>query len=245
MTKGQQAIRQLAAALNDTTGNLPSLPAVYPDYDAPIVRVGEDGARVLTSARWGMPSPTFALKGRKVDKGVTNIRNLASPHWRRWLGVTSRCLVPFDAFSENARDAEGRVEPVWFAFDDTRPLAFFAGIWTRWTSTRKIAEGEVTLDQFGFLTTDANAEVGSVHPKAMPVILRSQEERDLWLSADWPAAAARRFPFHHRQRPKVTSLARYLTSRPTSAVGNLIRYSAPTAERAPLAARPAPFHSWT
>jgi hypothetical protein len=32
--------------------------------------------------------------------------------------------------------AAGR--PVWFAFDETRPLAFFAGIWTRWTGVRKV-----------------------------------------------------------------------------------------------------------
>jgi len=40
-------------------------------------------------ARWGMPSPTFALKGHKTDSGVTNVRNTASPHWRRWLGLAS------------------------------------------------------------------------------------------------------------------------------------------------------------
>jgi hypothetical protein len=33
-------------------------------------------------ARWGMPSPAFALKGRNSDLGVTNVRNVASPHWR-------------------------------------------------------------------------------------------------------------------------------------------------------------------
>ena len=30
-------------------------------------------------------------------------------------------------------------EPIWFALDSTRPLAFFAGIWTRWTCIRKTA----------------------------------------------------------------------------------------------------------
>jgi putative SOS response-associated peptidase YedK len=44
-------------------------------------------------------------------------------------------------------------------------------------------EGEVTADIFGFLTADANAEVGAIHPKAMPVILRTAEEIDLWLTA--------------------------------------------------------------
>ena len=39
----------------------------------------------------------------------------------------------------------------------------------------------------GFLTTDANADVAAYHSKAMPVILTSQAEWDLWLSgAHWP-----------------------------------------------------------
>jgi hypothetical protein len=29
-----------------------------------------------------VPSPVFALKGRKSDRGVTNVRNIASPSCR-------------------------------------------------------------------------------------------------------------------------------------------------------------------
>lgn len=189
LTKGQDAIRRLAGAMRDTTGNLPSLPGIFPDYEAPIVRKGEDGMRELVRARWGMPSPAFALQGRKVDKGVTNVRNAGSPHWRRWLSPLSRCLVPFTSFSENDKGPDGRAVPVWFALAEDRPLAFFAGIWTTWTSVRKLAEGEVTCDLYGFLTTDANAEVGAVHPKAMPVVLTREEEWDAWLSAPWADAS--------------------------------------------------------
>jgi hypothetical protein len=72
--------------MHDRTGNLPPPPGIFPDYAAPIVRNQPEG-RELTMARWGMPSPAFALEGRKTDPGVTNVRNTASPHWRRWLGV--------------------------------------------------------------------------------------------------------------------------------------------------------------
>jgi putative SOS response-associated peptidase YedK len=41
---------------------------------------------------------------------------------------------------------------------------------------------------FGFLTTEANAVVAAIHPKAMPVILTKPEEVDLWLFADVPKA---------------------------------------------------------
>jgi putative SOS response-associated peptidase YedK len=71
VTKGQAAIRELARAMRDQTGNLPLIPGVFPDYSAPIVRTALDGVRELAMARWGMPSPAFALKGKKTDPGVT------------------------------------------------------------------------------------------------------------------------------------------------------------------------------
>jgi putative SOS response-associated peptidase YedK len=187
LSKGQAAIREMTRAMLDLTGNMPLLPGIFPDYSAPIVRNSEAG-RELTMARWGMPSPAFALKGRKTDPGITNVRNTASPHWRRWLGLESRCVVPFTSFSENEVLADGSRPPVWFALSEERPLAMFAGIWTRWTSVRKVKESETTNDLFAFLTTEPNAEVGAIHPKAMPVILTTQDEIEQWLTA--PAAEA-------------------------------------------------------
>ena len=183
ITKGPQAIREFARATRDTTGNLPPITGVFPDYSAPIVRNAADGVRELTMARWGMPSPAFLLKGRNSDSGVTNVRNVASPHWRRWLGVESRCVVPFTSFAENEMLSDGSRPPVWFALDEMRPLAFFAGIWTHWTSVRKVKEGETTNDLFAFLTTEPNAIVAPIHAKAMPVILTTQEEIDAWMTA--------------------------------------------------------------
>jgi putative SOS response-associated peptidase YedK len=193
LTSSQQAIRDLARAMRDSTGNLPLLPGIFPDYHAPIVRNTPEG-RELAMARWGMPSPVFALQGKKTDPGVTNVRNARSPHWRRWLGVESRCVVPFTSFSENEVLPDGSRPPVWFALDESRPLACFAGIWAVWASVRKLKEGETTNTLFGFLTTDANAEVGAIHPKAMPVILRTAEEIDTWLSAPTPEALALQRP---------------------------------------------------
>ncbi len=54
----------------------------------------------------------------------------------------------------------------------------------QWTAVRKLADSETTDDLFGFLTTDANLEVGLVYPKDMPVILTHQDDMDLWIAAD-------------------------------------------------------------
>jgi putative SOS response-associated peptidase YedK len=214
ITKNQDAMRRLFGVDRDLTGNLPSMPAVFPDYTAPIIRNSAEGGRELTLARWGMPSSQAALmaaakkraerleaKGQTIefkallrmepDSGTTNIRNVDSKHWRRWYGIAQRCIVPFTSFSEFNRDAGG---DIWFALDDTRPLTCFAGLWTNWTSVRKVREGETNNDLYAFLTTEPNAEVEVIHPKAMPVILTTPEEVDLWLSA--PAHEALRL-----QRP--------------------------------------------
>lgn len=53
--------------------------------------------RTIKIARRGMPVAVFALKD--CDPGVTNIRNLSSPHWRRWLRVENRCVVRSRRFS--------------------------------------------------------------------------------------------------------------------------------------------------
>jgi putative SOS response-associated peptidase YedK len=82
---------------------------------------------------------------------------------------------------EQTIQAEGG--DIWFALDDSRRLACFAGIWTNWTSVRKVKEGETTNDLYAFLTTEPNAEIGAIHPKAMPVILTTPEEVETWMTA--------------------------------------------------------------
>ena len=121
------------------------------------------------------------------DSGTTNIRNVDSAHWKRWLGPEHRCLVPFSSFSEYDT-IEGKKVPVWFAQDESRPMLAFAGLWTNWTSVRKAKEGLVTTDVFGFLTCEPNAEVKRVHPKAMPVILTQADQFETWLRAPWEDA---------------------------------------------------------
>jgi putative SOS response-associated peptidase YedK len=155
---------------------------------APIVRRGQDGERELVMARWGVPTPPQFRKG-PIDRGVTNIRNVNSAHWRAWMKPGFRCLVPATSFCEptDAPDpSTGRKRWTWFALAEERPLFAFAGIWCTWHGLRGTqknpVDGEHTL--YGFLTTEPNAIVRPVHSKAMPVMLTEPAELDAWLEAD-------------------------------------------------------------
>ena len=220
VTTSQQAIIDFSRALRDIAGNLEPSIDVYPDRLAPIVRNAGDGVRELARVRWGLPSSSQALfmatkkraekmaaKGKPVDfaellkmepdGGTTNVRNTASKHWTRWLGVENRCVVPVTSFAEPdpANRGDKGTPNAWFALAEDRPLMFFAGVWVpAWTSVRKIKTGVETLDLFAFLTTEPSMPVATVHPKAMPVLLTTQAEVETWLAAPWEQARALQRP---------------------------------------------------
>jgi putative SOS response-associated peptidase YedK len=83
ITTNQAAIRDLFKATRDSTGNLPPMPGVFPDYPAPVVR-NANGERELIMMRWGMPPPP-----KFGGPPVTNI-------WRRYRELFSCGKQRFD-----------------------------------------------------------------------------------------------------------------------------------------------------
>lgn len=179
-----------AANLGERAGNLAE-GYVGADSDGPVIRAAGKGFEIDV-LRWGFPPTAPKDRDGKWEPPITNIRNLKSRWWtdvnREYLYESRyRCLVPFSSFAEPV-PGKGR-ENAWF--ETTQAQGFFAGIWRPWEGETRLVSVEgkarrqrvsAKLEVYAFLTTEPNAIVKPIHPKAMPVILTEPDELREWMA---------------------------------------------------------------
>ena len=194
MTATVDEMRRIFGPFQGDTTNMPPFDEIYPGYAAPVLRRSGEGGLKLDMMKWGFPGPQAA-----GGKPVTNVRNLASPFWRNALtDPKRRCIVPVTSFCEWTAEPDPetkRKSKVWFGLhEEAHPLFAFAGIW------RPGEDGPF----MAFLTCEANQTVGTVHPKAMPVMLRPGEGVARWLDSERAHACALAVPFADTEMRRVS-----------------------------------------
>ena len=126
----------------------------------------------LQTMLWGLV-PGWSKEG-KPNGALINARMetlLEKPSFREPF-LYHRCLVPADSFYE-WRNMGGVKKPFRIRGND-EDLLFFAGIHSVW---------KTMLKTFSIITTEPNAEMKQIHTR-MPVILRTEAEREVWLAND-------------------------------------------------------------
>jgi putative SOS response-associated peptidase YedK len=84
MTRNREAILRLFRVSHNRAAAYETRDAIFPGYQAPVVRKAADGERELVALNWGF----VLLQKDKAPKRVTNIRDdkAQSKFWRRWWG---------------------------------------------------------------------------------------------------------------------------------------------------------------
>jgi putative SOS response-associated peptidase YedK len=159
--------------------SVPAVPDFAPNADwrptnqAPIVRLGEDGARECALARWGLVpgwAPDLKFGNRCINARAETIARL--PAFRAAFRKR-RCLVPVNAFYEWSGEKGQRVK--WRISLREEPLFALAGLWEWW----KDPATEAPVETYTIVTCEPNEILQPIHNR-MPVVI-AQADHARWL----------------------------------------------------------------
>ena len=160
-TTPAEAMRQLfdVSVDRDGLGNAAPLAAIYPKYDAPVVRLNGAGERELVNLSWGFRTTKKSKKtGNIISPGVWNnarSEKVATSGFWKFAFKERRCLVPASSYCEWPPGGRPQVFH-WFtlAGDDPRPPFAFAGLWQ--VSRYETKDGPEACETHTVMTTTGN-----------------------------------------------------------------------------------------
>jgi len=192
MTRSRDEVLRLFRVSQNMAAAFAPKPALFPGYEAPVVRIAPDGERELVVLNWGF----MLLQKDKAPRRVTNVRDdtiLKSKFWKPSF-EQRRCLVPASSYCEPKGEKPATWH--WFALngDEARPLFAFPGVWTRYRGPLKKNGEPAEQEVFAFMTTEPNALTVSINHERMPVLLR-EDQFETWLQGTPEQAYALAKPF--------------------------------------------------
>ena len=146
---------------------------IAPTQDAPVIRLGRDGAREAAMLRWGLVpfwAKDLAIGGKLINARCETVGE--KPAFRAAF-TSRRCVIPASGFFEWTGEPRHRVPHAITV--EGRPLLAFAGLWESW----KDAAGK-PLETYTIITTPANRFMAGMHDR-MPAILE-HADLDTWMS---------------------------------------------------------------
>ena len=126
MTRASEAVRRLFRIADNRAATFKPMDAIFPGYEAPVIRHADDGERELVMMHWGF----MFLQAGKAPRRVTNVRDDKIRTSSFWKGSFEqrRCLVPVSSYCE----PRGEKPAVWNWFalkgSQDRPLFAFPGV---------------------------------------------------------------------------------------------------------------------
>lgn len=187
VTTTRDAVMVFTKALRDKAGwSEPSFD-VYPNTLAPIVRVGEGGQREIVRATWGLPTPPRRHQHPKRE--LAALAALAGPD------EPLRGAVHVLRRTRPRELGAGRKGPERVVRPEPRPAVdVLRGVLAAMEGRTKGARRRAGVRAFRFPDDITERDLEPIHLEAMPAILTTPEEADLWLMGSWDEV-------EHLQRP--------------------------------------------
>jgi putative SOS response-associated peptidase YedK len=111
MTRNVEAILNLFRIGHNRSTSIDPLPAIFPGWNAPVIRKAADGDRELVTMSWGF----VLLQDGKAPRRVTKVRDdkIATSRFWKPSFEQRRCLVPASSYCEP--DTGKPAKCYWFA----------------------------------------------------------------------------------------------------------------------------------